>query len=622
MPPRRQPTQRAQTATAAATEVVTAAAKRGRSPRQEVERRTRDKPASPQATTEEEKAPERVERVIQTTSVVRAVLGALQIEIPTGEEVEGSISRALVDLINRNRQRDEPVIFSLPKLGAIAARFNVSVQWRNGGGSLGMDTDLPVDSRLTVVIDHDGTFPDGRIGKTMSIPLTPGSIMLSATDVRNFTALFPFLLRTKQLCDWSGDVDRSLGSPTYGNLTGRPAFVRDGPCEGFIQSANGSEACLSCGLVEGLHVSRVAPPPDRFQETNSARKSGQSTRLAELLSPAGSPQRSLASGSLAPFSMMSGATVAIVPQQANKLLTWSDPSYKAWTVVREAAKLALASGTRDHQIHHIQEDVKWFLSATCDWYAGNSNNKAAYGEAYKQLQELPLGAWIDTVDDLMRKSENKPESDLVDLVLGKDKNNNPMIVAFKSAFVKYMRQDNFLKTDDMLKLIRDGIEKNFKTLSDQVLTNEYVRWRRENVEPQDALFMSCQLLQPYASTDSAKPSSTWTKYYCKNCGKNDTHSTSECRKQPDKKPSSKPDSELSPKKYYCKTCGKNDSHNSNECNKAPKDAKAPKEPPVIKHVYTGKVNADGTKGEVPKDPKYVCRKCQIPGHYRDWCKSV
>ena len=170
--------------------------------------------------------------------------------------------------------------------------------------------------------------------------------------------------------------------------------------------------------------------------------------------------------------MMTTATVAIMPQLANKLVTWSDPSYKAWTVVREAAKLAVASGTRDHQIHHIHEDVKLVLSATCDWYAGNSGNKSAHGEVYRTLQALPLEAWIDTVDTIMRKSENKPENDLVDLVLGKDRENKPMIGSFKTAFVKYMNQDNFLKNHEMRKLIRDGVEKNFKDLGDKVLTNE------------------------------------------------------------------------------------------------------------------------------------------------------
>ncbi len=125
------------------------------------------------------------------------------------------------------------------------------------------------------------------------------------------------------------------------------------------------------------------------------------SRLAELITLSGIPQRSVSSEPVSSFSMLTGATVAIVPQQATKLLTWSNPSYNAWTVVREAAKLALASETRDHQMYHIHEDVRLFLSATCDWYAGNSNNKSAHGEEFKKAQQLPLGEWIITVRSIL-----------------------------------------------------------------------------------------------------------------------------------------------------------------------------------------------------------------------------
>ena len=221
--PRRPTATTATTATAATTvaptQVATIPAKRTRSPRQTAEdRRQRERTTEPlEEEKEEETAPE---RVIRTTSVARAALGALQIEAPTGEEVERHISQALVDLINRNRQRDEPGISALPKLGTILARLNILTQWRNGDGVVAMDTDLPNEERLTVTIDHDGAFPNGRIGKTMSILLLPGSTMLSATEAANLTALLPFILRTKQLCNWTSDVDRTLGSFSYGHLIG------------------------------------------------------------------------------------------------------------------------------------------------------------------------------------------------------------------------------------------------------------------------------------------------------------------------------------------------------------------------------------------------------------------
>ena len=118
-------TQVVTTATATTTQGATTATKRGRSLRQGADRRLQQRAADPP----EEEIETPPERVIKTTSVARAALGALQIEVPTGEEVERSISQALVDLINRNRPRDEPMILSLPKLGAILTRMKVSTQW-------------------------------------------------------------------------------------------------------------------------------------------------------------------------------------------------------------------------------------------------------------------------------------------------------------------------------------------------------------------------------------------------------------------------------------------------------------------------------------------------------------
>jgi hypothetical protein len=66
-------------ATATTTQVATTATKRGRSPRQGAYRRLQKRAADPP----EEEIETPPERVIKTTSVARAALGALQIEFPT-----------------------------------------------------------------------------------------------------------------------------------------------------------------------------------------------------------------------------------------------------------------------------------------------------------------------------------------------------------------------------------------------------------------------------------------------------------------------------------------------------------------------------------------------------------
>ncbi len=78
----------ATTATATTTQVATTATKRGRSPRQGADRRLQQRAADPpeeEIETPEEEIETPPERVIETTSVARAALGALQIEFPTGE---------------------------------------------------------------------------------------------------------------------------------------------------------------------------------------------------------------------------------------------------------------------------------------------------------------------------------------------------------------------------------------------------------------------------------------------------------------------------------------------------------------------------------------------------------
>jgi hypothetical protein len=152
-------------------------------------------------------------------------------------------------------------------------------------------------------------------------------------------------------------------------------------------------------IFQALRWQGATATPERERERMmSSLRGGRPSIIAEMLSPISSPQKNTFSMASTPISTMtSNATVAIMPQLANKLLTWSEFTYQAWTIVREAAKLAISSGTRDHQKHHIHEDVRVVLSATCDYIAGNADEETLDGEAYKILDALPLDKWVTAV---------------------------------------------------------------------------------------------------------------------------------------------------------------------------------------------------------------------------------
>ena len=562
-----------------------AASKRKRSPAVEEERHQRDKAADP---------PEDVERVVRTTNTCRVVFAALKIELPPGEEIERTVTTTLLDLINRNRGGEEQSLTTLPRAGNILARVNTAVQWKSLEGALAMDPEVPMTHKQVVTINHDGSFPSGRIGKTMSVSLPSDSMRVRENEVAGIATLLTVVLRTRGLVDWSGDVDMTLGSRSYGHLA-----------------------------TSGLTEDSLQAPRQLFAAAPVAPLSPQKAiarNIDEMQTPASPLHCGLSSIPASPFSMLSNTTVAIVPQLANKLLTWSEFTYESWTIVREAAKLAISSGTRDHQTHHIHEDVRLVLSATCDFLSGKRGHEVVEGEAYKTLQAMPLDKWVATVDAMMRKIENKPEADLVDLILGRDKAGKPMLSSFKTNFVKYMSQEHFMDRQDVLELIREGIEKNFKPLSDLLLSNEYIRWRRLKVRPQEAIFTVCEILLPYAGVET-KPvagSPGWTEYYCRVCKKNNTHNTKDCTKKESKvqTPTAKPKPPASTEKaketFFCKVCGPDKNHNTADCKRKPTK-------PI---GYSGRTDPDGKKGDVPKNPTYLCTICKIPGHFKEWCSKV
>ena len=69
--------------------------------------------------------------------------------------------------------------------------------------------------------------------------------------------------------------------------------------------------------------------------------------------------------------------------------------------MREAAKLAYASGSKDHQKFHIADEMCQVLSAICDKYAGVTV-KEKYGHAFSALNARPLDELIVGVDEMMQ----------------------------------------------------------------------------------------------------------------------------------------------------------------------------------------------------------------------------
>ncbi len=135
----------------------------------------------------------------------------------------------------------------------------------------------------------------------------------------------------------------------------------------------------------------------------------------------------------------------------------------------------------------------------------------------------------------------------------------------------------------------------------------------------------CELLLPHASIEM-KPAPGklgWMEFYCSTCKRNSTHNTKECTKLKarvttttkvvaEKQVETEKAARVVVETFNCKFCGPDKNHNTADCKR--KQTKA--------IAYTGRSNPDGSKGEVPKIPTYLCNHCKIPGHYREWCPKV
>jgi hypothetical protein len=255
------------------------------------------------------------------------------------------------------------------------------------------------------------------------------------------------------------------------------------------------------------------------------------------------------------------------------------------------------------------------LSAYCDKYSGNIIDKSLKGVALKNLNEKPLDTWIATVAFMMRDLFNIPEFDTIDLDLKKDEKGRPLLDDWRASWIIFERQENFYKDEDRLLLLRNSIEKHFMALSDERLQSEYKRWRKERPELLHAVFSVCDILQPYTgkivslgrTAVATESKSGFKKFYCKYCKGNDTHETRDCKLNSvrSRKPEQHKDT------FTCLFCKTSD-HTTTDCTK--------KECPHCKrngHKAEDCFHKPGAK--VPA--KYVCKRCNTPGHFIQNCTA-
>ena len=312
-------------------------------------------------------------------------------------------------------------------------------------------------------------------------------------------------------------------------------------------------------------------------------------------------------------------TNAILAQPAQRLLSWSKFEYADWKTVRDAAKLAYATGTRDHQRFHLSEDMEYVLSAYCDKYAGNLGDKSKKGQAFRTLNERPLDEWIKTVDTMMRRAFKVPEFDKLELDLLRDDKGRPSLDAWRAAWIIFEQQENFHDEKDRLQLLRDSIERNFKEATAERLEPEYKRWRRDKTPLLEAIFAVCDVVEPLTNTSinfgrtggaRAKPKG-WKRFFCVNCKANDTHESADCTKTPTE--TKKIGKVKFKEELSCLTCKATD-HKSEQCPKKPKDSCT-----LCKKVgHSAEVCYYNPSYKPPAG--YTCRRCNKTGHFIQQCK--
>lgn len=392
-------------------------------------------------------------------------------------------------------------------------------------------------------------------------------------------------------------------------------------CSEYVQGPSNADCCVCCGRSSSEHkplaeYDQLARQLQRIEEAMAAVKSTISTPSSPPSFASADLRAKLSPGTISNISS-DRTTNAILAQPAQRLLSWSKFEYADWKSVRDAAKLAYATGTRDHQRFHLSEDMECVLSAYCDRYAGNLGDKSKKGQAFRNLNERPLDEWIKTVDEMMRKAFKVPEFDKLELDLLRDDNGRPALDAWRAAWIIFEQQENYQEEKDRLGLLRESVEKNFKEITAERLEPEYKRWRRDKTPLLEAIFAVCDLLEPYTSSSikfgkaRARPKD-WKQFFCVNCKANDTHNSADCKKAPIEKKGVK--KVVIKEVLSCFTCKATD-HKTADCPKKPKDTcTLCKKPGHLAETCFFNPSYKPPAG-------YICKRCNKAGHFAQQCKD-
>ena len=583
---------------------------------------------------------EQIEEVFVTGNIpafVFALAGGVLIPDyadPVGNEL------VLLAMLNANSSPGAQPLLALPGIEQIFRLIGAPISVTGRDGATRHSPEQLPRGLPRLCFSHNGRHT--RIGDRITAARNPLWVVCNKSDVDRLTYVAIATAGFRRFSkSWStpthlASKDANLGANMH-HQTSRDAHSAV-PCGLYVQGASNADSCLHCGLSYRLHHHR-----EQVESTNLVEEqlrmlnqafTGRLTSPPSVqhpLSPhtsdvpakqSASPQYSISSDLRSSFSPNRNSSLTsgqshhtLVAHTAHRLLTWSKFKYDDWVLVRNAAKLANATNTADHQRNHLSEDMNSVLSAYCDKYSGNIADKSLKGIAFRNLNEKPLDVWITTVDYMMRDLFNIPEFDKLDLDLKKDEQGRPALDDWRASWIIFERQENYYKEEARLSLLRDSIEKNFKELSDDCLQNEYKKWRRECPGLLDAVFAVCDILQPYTGKivslgktgGSLKPG--FKKFYCKNCKANDTHDTANCRSKDSVKVRKTEQPKDTSTCSFCKTAD----HTTANCTK--------KECPHCKksgHKPDDCFQKPGAK--VPAS--YICRKCNKTGHFVQNCTAA
>jgi hypothetical protein len=572
-----------------------------------------------------------VKELLVTNNVAAFVFAlAGSVLIPVDLDPEGN-ELALLAVLNANRSSGTPFLATLPDPAEIFRLLGAPIAC-TGKDRLTrlLPMEVPMGTRR-LEFTHNGR--DSRIGKLLSADRDPRWNICTKRDVETLSYVHMAMLGFRRFAPtWSApthlyDRDRNIGASMHKSSTnyrGQDAT----PCDLYVQGPSNADSCLTCGLSTLRHI-------HHGQGTDSNQVADQLQLLSQALADSKKrPTSEQASNNpqLSPMTPSQQSTTftthTVLNQQAHKLLSWSKYGYDDWVTVRTAAKLACATGTRDHQKHHMSEDMVRVLSAYCDKREGTLADRSKKGLGLKALNEKPLDEWISAVDSMMREIFKVPEYDKLELTLQKDDKGRPSLESWRASWILFEGQENYHKEEERLKLLRDSIEENFKWLADDTLQSEYKRWRKDEVPLLDALFAVCDIFLPFTGstvtlggTGGTRPKG-WKKFYCRNCGGNDSHFTKDCTlKSPTKSPRKdrRKGNEDAPPSFTCLTCRTSD-HTEANCPKKTEVCKRCNKPghKIEACYFDEKGKRDNAK--VPKS--YECKKCHKPGHWVENCPSA